>query len=834
MQLFVETSMKYLIKRAALIITCYEDQADWPKFKHMLFSIFIALLFTQTAVAGPHPSMYLNQAEIDGIKAKVATETEPWFSSYTQVMAAANVLLNAPVDPEQPYLSVTYQLSSSNIYRTISPYCGWTAVDGQAPDCRSGQINPAINRGDYNAAIALGNSVRDLGLAYAFTGDAAYAEKAINYIRVWSINSATRMVPQSSVSIELYITMPGYFYGADLIWEYAGWDPAEKIAFRSWIKTIAETVKTQQVSVIASAVDSNGNPTSTNLNNFANWRNVLIGAAGAVLDDQGLLDYMEGAWKHLIWVQMNGAGSQHPGYLGQEVTRPRGLHYTLYAINAMLQGAEIMRHRGVNLYDYEGPGGTSLRLTLGFVTPFARESCLPPPAAPCSWMQTSNRKQITEITQNDSMAMYEMAYSYYQDPDYLEVINHWGRPMDEIRIMGNNTFTHANLFELDMEPVPAAVVTHPEPITVAEGGTASFSVVAVGDLPLSYQWYRDGVVIPEAETASYTLDPVTTNDAEAMFYVRVSNNLGTADSNTVELTVVSDTTAPEIAGSTVLSPSLVDIVFSEPVTVVSAQTLGNYQVDQGIQVLSATLAADERTVSLQTSNLEPGTVYTVTITGVRDQSSAGNEIAPGSSISILFEPSMGFDNGQLPFGWTPLTPSRWSVVSDSGDNALFLNTTAYSPLPILRLGEYILAPDSYADFSLKVDARSAESAGNANADYALVFGFQDANNYYYMLFNKTLVNTKLSVVVAGERADLATATQGLTGNEYNTAEVRRIGDTIEVWFDGNLVLQVTDTTYMSGRVGLGSFNDSAYFDNIRITDSSGVLNDLIYTDGFEQ
>ncbi|MCF6225598.1 MAG: alginate lyase family protein, partial [Xanthomonadales bacterium] len=264
------------------------------------------MFFSQMAVAGPHPNMYLNQAEIDGIKAKVAAETEPWFSSYTQVMTAANTLLNAPVDPNKPYLSVTYQGRTTNIYHTPSPYCGWTAVDGLPPDCRSGQINPAQNRGDYIAAIALGDAVRDLGLAYAFTGDAAYAEKAINYVRVWSINSATRMAPQYNVSIELYITMPGYFYGADLIWDYAGWDPAEKTSFRSWVKTIAETVKTQQVSVIASAVDSNGNPTSTNLNNFANWRNVLIGAAGAVLDDQGLLDYMEGAWKHLIWVQMNG------------------------------------------------------------------------------------------------------------------------------------------------------------------------------------------------------------------------------------------------------------------------------------------------------------------------------------------------------------------------------------------------------------------------------------------------------------------------------------------------------------------------------------------------
>ncbi|NOX76666.1 MAG: hypothetical protein GXP17_08690 [Gammaproteobacteria bacterium] len=66
-----------------------------------------------------------------------------------------------------------------------------------ADGCRDGQINPNADRGDYEAAIKLGDAVQDLGLAYAFTGEAKYADKAIGLIRGWSLDSTTRMKPIS-------------------------------------------------------------------------------------------------------------------------------------------------------------------------------------------------------------------------------------------------------------------------------------------------------------------------------------------------------------------------------------------------------------------------------------------------------------------------------------------------------------------------------------------------------------------------------------------------------------------------------------------------------------
>jgi len=513
-----------------------------------------AFMFSaQVAVAGPHPNMYLNQAEIDAIKIKVDAKEEPWFSAHTKVISAANSALN------RSPLSVTYQGSTSNQYFTEKPYCGWPSPP--ANGCRDGQINPNADRGDYVAAIQLGGAVRDLGLAYAFTGDVQYADKAIALIRVWSLDADTRMTPTTAAGnrIELFVTLPGYFYGADLIWNYDGWIASEKEAFRNWVKSVGAHAR------------ANG----AGLNNFANWRVVLIASIGALLDDDELLNFAEAEWKRLLGIQVKNRGSIVEGQMGQEYGRTRGLHYSLYAINAMIQGAEILRHRGVNLYDYvfvdpEKGWRTDLEIALDTITPYAIN--------PASWPY----KQETTITQRDSMALFELAYTYYQKESYRDAIIRWKRPMDEIRIMGITTLTHATAFDIVTVPVPQVVliiVTQPEAVTAIEGANASFSIVASGNDPLTYKWFRNNVLIAGATNASYTVVAASSSDNGSVYRSEVSNGEGTVVSDDAVLTVVTDGVAPTLMTTVAASATRVDILFSEAVSISSAETSANYQIN---------------------------------------------------------------------------------------------------------------------------------------------------------------------------------------------------------------------------------------------------------------
>ena len=172
--------------------------------------------------------------------------------------------------------------------------------------------------------------------------------------------------------------------------------------------------------------------------------------------------------------------------------------------------------------------------------------------------------------------------------------------------------------------------------------------------------------------------------------------------------------------------------------------------------------------------------------------------------------------------WVPKNPVRWSVGLEYGRTAYYINTTDYSSETPDKLGEYALVRDRvYADFSFSCLTRSRETfAENTAADFAVVFGYQNNANYYYMLFNRWASETKLYKVQSDSRVLIAEAEScWILDNEYRIVEVVRSGGMISVKYDGRLVLTAYDVTFLSGGIGIGSYNDAAAFDDVRISES---------------
>ena len=107
------------------------------------------------------------------------------------------------------------------------------------------------------------------------------------------------------------------------------------------------------------------------------------------------------------------------------------------------------------------------------------------------------------------------------------------------------------------------------------------------------------------------------------------------DCGAFELQANADTTSPTIANAnnSYFNDEFV-IVFSESVTLTSAETVGNYTLNNGATVNSATLNADNKTVTLTTSALNGNTSYTVTANNVADY--AGN-LASNSAATFMYE-----------------------------------------------------------------------------------------------------------------------------------------------------------------------------------------------------
>ena len=71
-----------------------------------------------------------------------------------------------------------------------------------------------------------------------------------------------------------------------------------------------------------------------------------------------------------------------------------------------------------------------------------------------------------------------------------------------------------------------AITTQPSNQTVTVGQTATFSVVATGTVPLTYQWQNGATAISGATSANYTTPATTSADNGSQFSVVVSNSAG--------------------------------------------------------------------------------------------------------------------------------------------------------------------------------------------------------------------------------------------------------------------------------------------------------------------
>jgi len=125
---------------------------------------------------------------------------------------------------------------------------------------------------------------------------------------------------------------------------------------------------------------------------------------------------------------------------------------------------------------------------------------------------------------------------------------------------------------------PPSIATQPQSLTVSNGTSASFQVVAFGIPPPAYQWRLNGTNITGATAATLTINGAQATD-EGNYTVVLSNSVNALVSAAAHLTVVP------------LPPP----------------TLGKPQLEGGLPAFDVTGPANVKVVILGTADLGPGT-----------------------------------------------------------------------------------------------------------------------------------------------------------------------------------------------------------------------------------
>ncbi|WP_425390017.1 lamin tail domain-containing protein [Ekhidna sp.] len=164
-----------------------------------------------------------------------------------------------------------------------------------------------------------------------------------------------------------------------------------------------------------------------------------------------------------------------------------------------------------------------------------------------------------------------------------------------------------------------------------------------------------------------------------------------------------DTTAPSISSISVISDTELDVTFDEPLDETTAETTGNYTIDGGITINTASLdETNNELVHLTVSTLPSGETRTLTVNGVEDLS--GNATSNAAIDFEYIETEMAAVNDVVineflaaPSTTSTIPNAEYVEVFNRSDKFIDLNgwTLSDAAGSSSAFGTFILRPDSF-------------------------------------------------------------------------------------------------------------------------------------------
>ncbi len=178
-------------------------------------------------------------------------------------------------------------------------------------------------------------------------------------------------------------------------------------------------------------------------------------------------------------------------------------------------------------------------------------------------------------------------------------------------------------------------------------------------------------------------------------------------------------------------------------------------------------------------------------------------------------------------GWTPDDPSHWRVADDNGSKVYEL-TSPGTPGPVRApASRSVLAGYDVASFEFSGRLRCDTDPAISVRDMCVLFHYQDPTHFYYVHFagSSDEVHNIVGLVDGADRVKINAEPAGasafrLTDRAWHTFKVTcdaRTGE-IRAYLDDMTapLLTARDRTLGHGLVGVGSFDDTGAFDDLRL------------------
>jgi hypothetical protein len=236
---------------------------------------------------------------------------------------------------------------------------------------KDGVHNPEATAVEDHANLShMEANVHALALGYFLTGDERYAERAVEQVRVWFLNPATRMNPNLQYAQAIRGVNEGRGTGIldaqglsdvvdalALLVDAKSWAASDEAGMHAWFEGYFNWLTTSD----------NGKHEAAAENNHGSWYDEqAVGIALYLGKTEFARNVAEAAKTKHIAVQIKPDGDQP-----LEDVRTRSFHYSIYNLEALMKLATEAQTMNVDLWDYKAPDGGSIRAALDFLMPFA-------------------------------------------------------------------------------------------------------------------------------------------------------------------------------------------------------------------------------------------------------------------------------------------------------------------------------------------------------------------------------------------------------------------------------------------------------------------------------
>lgn len=340
------------------------------KTKHGLILIVLCLLGNW---AFSNPFIRLDPTRLAKTKAMIGngTASVQTISAYHRLLDRADELLSCK-NPNVMDKTLIPPSGDKHDYLSISRYW-WpnTETEDGLPWVRSdGNTNPETQTDavDRKRLGFMGKGVWQLSLAYYFTNDEKYAQKAIQMIETWFLQPETLMNPHleygQSVPGNPNRRATGILDGRSLVMfipdainllsdsEY--WSDGLQLNTTKWFSDYLLWLTQSKLGIKG----------SEQKNNHGSWYTFQVASLALYLGNEPLVRKMvESAEGRLDEMLDDEGGQRH------ELTRSRSFFYSCFNLQALTLIAVIADKIGMDMWHYESDGHKGLSLAINYLTP---------------------------------------------------------------------------------------------------------------------------------------------------------------------------------------------------------------------------------------------------------------------------------------------------------------------------------------------------------------------------------------------------------------------------------------------------------------------------------